>query len=150
MAPIGDVEKPYNDKEYAVEPTSPESPKIEPYSDSDLDDNYRLYKRHAGEQLDPEEAKKVLRKVDFRIVPILFLIYLLQYLDKNALNFSAVFGLEEGLKLEGQDYSWLGSVSTDLAACKATQKLTRLRHLLFRLPCSSVPGRLCDAKATDC
>ncbi len=35
--------------------------------------------------------------------------YLLQYLDKNSINFANTFGLQEGTGLHGQDYSWLGS-----------------------------------------
>ena len=50
----------------------------------------------------------MLRKIDFRIVPILFFIYLLQYLDKNGINYASAYGLSEGTKLEGQDFSWLG------------------------------------------
>jgi hypothetical protein len=32
----------------------------------------------------------------------------LQYLDKNSINFSSVYGLQKGTHLKGQDYSWLG------------------------------------------
>ena len=79
-------------------------------SDTALDDNYALYKQ-SGDTLDSTgEAKKVLRKIDRRIVPILFLIYLLQYLDKNGINYASVYGLQKGTNLHGQDYSWLGSI----------------------------------------
>ncbi|KAJ1715495.1 MFS transporter [Aspergillus flavus] len=77
---------------------------------SDRDDNYEVYQQTRALEYTPEEAKKVLRKIDLRLMPLLFLIYLLQYLDKNSLNFSSVYGLKEGTHLEGQDYSWLGSI----------------------------------------
>jgi hypothetical protein len=77
---------------------------------SDLDDNYQLYKSSNDQELDPAENKRVLRKLDFRIVPILFLIYLLQYLDKNGINYASVYGLQKGTHLHGQNYSWLGSI----------------------------------------
>ena len=77
---------------------------------AELDDNYELYKRNDDQEIDIVEAKRVLRKIDFRIVPILFLIYLLQYLDKNALNFASVYGLQAGTNLHGQDFAWLGSI----------------------------------------
>ncbi|KAJ5814851.1 hypothetical protein N7474_006628 [Penicillium riverlandense] len=35
---------------------------------------------------------------------------MLQYLDKNSINFASVYGLKEGTGLVGQDYSWLGSI----------------------------------------
>lgn len=81
-----------------------------PTESSDLDDNYHLYKRSDEQEIDPAESKRVLRKLDARLVPILFLIYLLQYLDKNGINYASVYGLQKGTHLQGQDYSWLGSI----------------------------------------
>jgi len=43
-----------------------------------LDDAYALYKSHDAQNIDPVEAKRVLRKIDLRILPILFVTYLLQ------------------------------------------------------------------------
>lgn len=80
---------------------------ILPASTADLDDSYQAYKSHEGEPIDPAEAKRVLRKIDMRIVPILFVVYLLQYLDKNSLNFSTAYGFKEGTHLHKQQYSWL-------------------------------------------
>ncbi|KAK3686797.1 hypothetical protein LTR37_019476, partial [Vermiconidia calcicola] len=99
-----------NDNGVSIDPVSPDSPKFSASSASDLDDNYHLYQQHAGEALDPVEAKRVLRKVDLRVMPILVVIYLLQYLDKNGINYASAYGLEEGLGLTGQDYSWLSSI----------------------------------------
>lgn len=77
--------------------------------DSSLDENYTLYKQYDNVQIDESEAKRVLRKIDLRILPILFVTYMLQYLDKNSLNFASVYGLAKGTGLKGQDYSWLGT-----------------------------------------
>ncbi|KAI9932314.1 hypothetical protein ASPWEDRAFT_51020 [Aspergillus wentii DTO 134E9] len=74
------------------------------------DDSYDIYKRYRGNDYTPEEAKAVLRKIDVRVVPILFVIYLIQYLDKNSINFASVYGLKTATKLKGQDYSWLSSI----------------------------------------
>jgi hypothetical protein len=76
-------------------------------STRDLDDNYELYKNFQDVEIDPFEAKKVLRKVDLRVMPILFFTYMLQYLDKNTINFASVYGLNEGTHLTGNNYSWL-------------------------------------------
>lgn len=73
------------------------------------DDNYELYKNARDLEADPAEIKRVLRKIDLRIIPILFFTYMLQYLDKNSINFSSVYGLQKGTNLKGQDYSWLGT-----------------------------------------
>lgn len=71
-------------------------------SSSYLDDSYDVYKRNQGVEIDPEEAKKVLRKIDT---------YLHQYLDKNSINYASVYGLQKGTNLHGQGYSWLGSLT---------------------------------------
>ncbi|PKY00147.1 MFS general substrate transporter [Aspergillus campestris IBT 28561] len=83
---------------------------VPPEGLSDRDDNYAIYKESHGLDYTTEEGKKVLRKIDFRLVPLLFVIYMLQYLDKNSINFASVYGLKKGTNLHGQDYSWLGSI----------------------------------------
>ena len=82
---------------------------ISPISSTHLDDSYEAYKNGKDIQADPAEIKRVLRKIDLRIIPILFFTYMLQYLDKNSINFSSVYGLKKGTNLEGQDYAWLGN-----------------------------------------
>lgn len=50
-----------------------------PSKNSDqADENYDFYKQHQGLEYTPEEAKKVLRKIDIVLIPLLFLIYMLQ------------------------------------------------------------------------
>ncbi|KAJ5677652.1 uncharacterized protein N7477_003285 [Penicillium maclennaniae] len=60
--------------------------------------------------LTPENNKRVLRKIDLRLLPILLSIYFLQQLDKSTLSYASVFGLVEKAHLHGSMYSWLGSV----------------------------------------
>jgi MFS family permease len=90
-------------------------------SPTHLDDNYELYKHGKDISTDPAELKRVLRKIDLRIIPILFFTYMLQYLDKNSINFSSVYGLQKGTHLKGQDYSWLGTY-TPLIQCPTPSK----------------------------
>ncbi|OJJ52449.1 hypothetical protein ASPSYDRAFT_189436 [Aspergillus sydowii CBS 593.65] len=59
--------------------------------------------------LTPENNKRVLRRIDLRLLPILLGIYFLQQLDKSTLSYGSVFGLIEDANLVGQEYSWLGS-----------------------------------------
>ena len=86
------------------------SPPLSSAASSNLDDAYETYKQGEGVAIDPAEAKKVLRKIDLRIVPILFFTYLLQYLDKNGINYASAYGLKKATNLEGQDFSWLSSI----------------------------------------
>ncbi|KAJ5724076.1 hypothetical protein N7488_002111 [Penicillium malachiteum] len=60
--------------------------------------------------LTPENNKRVLRKIDLRLLPILLVIYFLQQLDKSTLSYASVFGLTEKTHLHGNQYSWLGAV----------------------------------------
>lgn len=56
---------------------------IESSSDESLDDSYQVFKATEDLQVDPAEAKRVVRKIDWRVVPVLFVTYMLQYLDKS-------------------------------------------------------------------
>ncbi|KAK6078444.1 allantoate permease [Seiridium cupressi] len=56
-----------------------------------------------------EEEKKLIRKVDWHIIPILFVCATLSGLDKTAISAAAIYGLKTDLHLSGQDYSWVGS-----------------------------------------
>jgi MFS family permease len=60
--------------------------------------------------LTPENNKRVLRRIDLRLLPILLSIYFLQQLDKSTLSYASVFGLVDKAHLHGKMYSWLGSV----------------------------------------
>jgi hypothetical protein len=44
------------------------------------------------------------------VIPLLFFSYLFQYLDKQAMAYSAILGLRTDLNLVGQDYSWASSI----------------------------------------
>ncbi|KAI1261575.1 allantoate permease [Xylariaceae sp. FL1019] len=79
-------------------------------SERDLDDNYAIFKEAEELVATKAEVKKTVRKIDYRVVSLLFVIYFLQYLDKNAINFANTFGLSEGTNLHGQDFSWLSSI----------------------------------------
>lgn len=78
-------------------------------SDRDLDDTYRVFQRTQELEASESEVKTTIRKIDVHVVPVLFMTYMLQYLDKNSLNFASVYGLSQGTNLHGQDYSWLGT-----------------------------------------
>jgi hypothetical protein len=68
--------------------------------------------QHAGQTVvvTSEENKRILRKIDLTILPIMLAVYFLQGLDKATLSYASVFGLVTDAHLGGQDYSWLGSI----------------------------------------
>ncbi|SCU79469.1 LADA_0B00870g1_1 [Lachancea dasiensis] len=57
-----------------------------------------------------EEEKAVLRKIDRHVLPLMCFIFFAQYLDKQSLTYTAVFGLKEDLKMAGNDYSWCSTI----------------------------------------
>ncbi|KAL2817901.1 putative MFS allantoate transporter [Aspergillus cavernicola] len=68
------------------------------------------YQSQLGIPLSPEEDRRILRKIDMCLIPLLFFSYLFQYLDKQAMNYSAILGLRTDMHLVGQDYSWATSL----------------------------------------
>ncbi|KAH6990503.1 major facilitator superfamily domain-containing protein [Ilyonectria sp. MPI-CAGE-AT-0026] len=61
------------------------------------------------EAIDAAAEKRVLRKLDRRIIPLLGICYFFYYVDKTTLSYAAIFGLKEDLDLQGDEYSWLSS-----------------------------------------
>lgn len=55
-------------------------------------------------------AKRVIRKIDMRILAIMFVTYNLNFMDKTILSSAAVFGLTEDNHLVGKQYSWVSSL----------------------------------------
>ncbi|RAO71712.1 uncharacterized protein BHQ10_007724 [Talaromyces amestolkiae] len=62
------------------------------------------------EHVSYEDEKKVLRKIDFMILPYLAVCYAFFYIDKTTLSYAAIFGIRNDLHLVGTEYSWLSSL----------------------------------------
>ncbi|KAL8683093.1 MAG: hypothetical protein Q9186_000907 [Xanthomendoza sp. 1 TL-2023] len=62
------------------------------------------------EPVDPEEARKLERKIDYMILPYLAVCYAFFYIDKTTLSYAAIFNIREDLNLTGTDYNWLSSI----------------------------------------
>ena len=61
-----------------------------------------------AEPIDPEAERKLLRKIDWMVIPFICVTYLITYIDKATLGYAAVFGLADDLHLVGNEFSWLG------------------------------------------
>lgn len=62
------------------------------------------------ESIDPQDEKKLIRKVDLMILPYLAVCYAFFYIDKTTLSYAAIFGIRDDLHLVGTQYSWLSSI----------------------------------------
>uniref|UniRef100_L2GF69 Major facilitator superfamily transporter n=1 Tax=Colletotrichum fructicola (strain Nara gc5) TaxID=1213859 RepID=L2GF69_COLFN len=75
------------------------------------------------ELLEDEAAqKKLVRHIDLTLLPLLMGTYFLQYIDKQALSYGAVFDLFETTNTSQSQYSWLASIFyfafAGLAVCR--------------------------------
>jgi len=65
-----------------------------------------------GEIVDIDEAtnKRLLRIIDWHLMPIMCVVYGINYLDKTTISYASIMGLRTDLNLKGDDYQWLGSM----------------------------------------
>ncbi|KAL4813468.1 major facilitator superfamily domain-containing protein [Aspergillus spinulosporus] len=67
-----------------------------------------------GEMLEihytPEQERRLVCKLDFALIPIMGLVYCMQYMDKVALSQATLLNLREDLHLHGQEYSWASTI----------------------------------------
>ncbi|KAI5899790.1 MFS general substrate transporter [Schizophyllum commune H4-8] len=77
-----------------------------------LDDFYAeaLEKYGTDDAISEEQEKKLRRKIDYTILPVLAVCYAFYYIDKTTLSYAAIFGIKDDLHLEGTEYSWLSSI----------------------------------------
>ncbi|KKA24965.1 Major facilitator superfamily transporter [Rasamsonia emersonii CBS 393.64] len=60
--------------------------------------------------IDPVEEKKVLRKIDRVVMPLMFVVFFFQFLDKQTINYASVFGMQQDIHVSGTDFSWAVSL----------------------------------------
>jgi MFS family permease len=63
-----------------------------------------------GYEFDEHRVKKLIRKVDFRIMPYLAILYLFAFLDRVNIGFARVYRMEEELQLTPSEFSWSLSI----------------------------------------
>ncbi|KAH0263135.1 putative MFS allantoate transporter, partial [Aureobasidium melanogenum] len=78
----------------------------------DADEALKAFMSHPGEVIELDEAtnKRLLRKIDWNLMPIMCIVYGLNYLDKTTLSYASVMGIKKDTHLEGLDYQWLSSM----------------------------------------
>ncbi|KAK6214347.1 hypothetical protein LQW54_004575 [Pestalotiopsis sp. IQ-011] len=55
----------------------------------------------------PEQEAKVLRKLDWNLMPLFFVLYMLAFLDRGNIGNAKIAGMTEALDLVGNKYQWL-------------------------------------------
>ncbi|KAI9687267.1 MAG: hypothetical protein M1822_002310 [Bathelium mastoideum] len=64
----------------------------------------------SAEAIDPDVERRLVRRIDWMILPYLAVCYAFFYIDKTTLSYAAIFGIKTDLKLKGTDYNWLSSI----------------------------------------
>lgn len=60
-------------------------------------------------ELSDEDSKKLLRKIDLYLLPIIMFVYCFQFMDKVSNSAASVMGFRTYYNMEGNMYSWVGS-----------------------------------------
>ncbi|OQO04048.1 hypothetical protein B0A48_10691 [Cryoendolithus antarcticus] len=78
----------------------------------DADEALKAFASHDGQVLQLDEAtnKRLLRKIDWNLMPIMCVVYGLNYLDKTSISYASVMGIKKDIGLVGDNYQWLGSM----------------------------------------
>ncbi|KAK4950374.1 hypothetical protein LTR10_011355 [Elasticomyces elasticus] len=56
-------------------------------------------------ELSPEEGRRILHKIDVRLVPVLSLLYLVAFIDRSNIGNAKIAGLSKDLNLTGLQYN---------------------------------------------
>ncbi|KAF2011400.1 MFS transporter [Aaosphaeria arxii CBS 175.79] len=60
--------------------------------------------------VDSETNKRLLRRIDLHIMPLICIVYFLQYIDKTAISYASVTGILESTHLHGNQFNWVASI----------------------------------------
>ncbi|KAG5370255.1 putative transporter [Yarrowia sp. C11] len=85
--------------------------------------------------LDPATDRRLLRKIDLFLCPVMMLVYSMQFVDKSTNATAAVMGLRKDLHMTGNDYSWtatafyIGYLAFEFPAVYLLQRFPLIRTL---------------------
>ncbi|OCF45725.1 nicotinamide mononucleotide permease [Kwoniella heveanensis CBS 569] len=113
-----------------------------PANESELSVEIEVLKRLSPEEFNAAE-KKLLRKIDFTLLPTLFVLLILNYLDRNALASARVQGIEKSLGMKGTQFNTAISllfVGYILGQIPSNMILSRSRPSIYLSVCVMVWG----------
>ena len=76
----------------------------------DADEAMNAFEGHEKLHVDETTNKRLLKKIDWNIMPLMCVVYGLNYLDKTTLSYASVMGIKKDIHLKGDEYQWLGSM----------------------------------------
>ena len=75
----------------------------------DVDEAMKLALKSQSITFTEEEDRRLVRKIDLYMFPLMCVLYAIQFMDKVSTGSAAVMGLRTDLKMHGNQYSWVGS-----------------------------------------
>ncbi|KZT03213.1 MFS general substrate transporter [Laetiporus sulphureus 93-53] len=60
--------------------------------------------------VDPAEANRVRKKIDRHLMPLMCVLYWVQFMDKTTLGSAAILGIKTDAHLTTSEYNWLGTI----------------------------------------
>jgi len=57
-----------------------------------------------------EEEEAVIRKLDWHLMPLIFVLYSLSVLDRSNLGNAKIAGMSKDIDIAGNRYAWLGTI----------------------------------------
>lgn len=78
----------------------------------DADEAMKAFMGREGQVIELDEAtnKRLLRRIDWNLMPVMCVVYGLNYLDKTTISYASIMGIKKDIGLVGDDYQWLGSM----------------------------------------
>lgn len=74
------------------------------------DKAYNFAQNIQNEEIDADVQKKLVKKIDLMVLPLIAALMACQFLDKSTVSYAAIMGIRVDLDMvEGQMYSWVGS-----------------------------------------
>lgn len=102
------IEKVDNDRESATdEKKAPVATDLEVVSSEEEEGSVEII---SDDAYSAGDYKRLLRKIDRFLLPLMWFCYGVQQTDKTSLGTQAIFGLREDTHLVGQQYSWLTTI----------------------------------------
>ncbi|KAK1855209.1 MFS allantoate transporter [Colletotrichum chrysophilum] len=85
-------------------------PKKQPMSGADVALELLNETGPLGHAVDPELNRRLKRRIDTHIVPLICIVYFLQYIDKTAISYASVTGIQQDTGLHGNQFNWVASI----------------------------------------
>ncbi|RSM17482.1 hypothetical protein CDV31_003732 [Fusarium ambrosium] len=63
-----------------------------------------------SEPFDAQKNKRLQRRIDTHIMPLICIVYFLQYIDKTAISYASVTGIIQSTGLVGNEFNWVASI----------------------------------------